>query len=111
MALIVKLFFHPILSLTDYPSISVNDFIVTVAASFDINTGSAKREAEAAAQSQSISRSFLLASNLIGVTFSNSSGQSIRVTDNNNHPADITYFTFCSNVSANTVDCRAPKNL
>ena len=47
-------------------------------------------------------------SNLTGVTFSNSSGQSIAVTDTDNRPADITYFTFRSNVSANTVDCRSP---
>ena len=54
--LIVKLFFHQILSLADSPSVSVNDLMTTVAAYFDINTGSAEREAEAAAQS--ISRSF-----------------------------------------------------
>ena len=47
-------------------------------------------------------------SNLIGVTFSNSSGQPIKVTSSDNHPADITYFTFRSNVSANTVNCCAP---
>ena len=80
--------------------------MATVAAYFDINTGSAEREAEAAGQS--ISRSFFHVSNLIGVTFSNSSGQSIKVTDSDNRPADITYFTFRSNVSANTVDCCAP---
>ena len=55
-ALIAKLFFHQILSLTDSPSVSVNDLMATVATYFDINTGSAEREAEAAAQS--ISRSF-----------------------------------------------------
>ena len=47
-------------------------------------------------------------SNLIGVTFSNSSVQPIKITDSDNRPANITYFTFHSNVSANTVDCRAP---
>ena len=106
-ALIAKLFFHQILSLADSPSVSVNDLMATVAAYFDVNTGSAEREAEAAAQS--ISRSFFHVSNLIGVTFSNSSGQPIKVTDTDNRPADITYFTFRSHVSANTVDCRAPK--
>ena len=55
-ALIAKLFFHQILSLADSPSVFVNDLMATVAAYFDINTGSAEREAEAAAQS--ISRSF-----------------------------------------------------
>ena len=48
-------------------------------------------------------------SNFVDVTFSNSSGQPIKVTDSDNRPADITYFTFRSNVPANTVDCRAPK--
>jgi len=52
---------------------------------------------------------FFHVSNLIGVTFSNSSGQPITVTDTDNRPADITYFTFRSHVSTNTVDCRAPK--
>ena len=55
-ALIVKLFFHQILSLTDSPSFSVNDLMATVAVNFDINTGSTEREMEAA--TQSISRSF-----------------------------------------------------
>ena len=107
--LIAKLFFHQILSLTDSPSVSVNDLMVTVAAYFNINTGSAEREAESAAQS--ISRSFFHVSNLIDVTFFNSSGQPIKVTDSDNRPADITYFTFCSNVSANTVDCALLTNL
>ena len=80
-----------------------------VAVYFDINTGSAEREAEAAAQS--ISRSFFHVLNLIGVTFSNSSGQPIMDTDTDNRPVDITYLFFRSNVSANTVDCRAPKNI
>ena len=55
-ALIAKLFLHQILSFTDSPSVSVNDLMATVAVYFDINTGSAEREAEAAAKS--ISRSF-----------------------------------------------------
>ena len=108
-ALIAKLFFHQILSLTDSHSVSVDGIMATVAVYFDINMGSVEREAEEAAQS--ITRSFFNVSNLIGVTFSNSSGQPIKVTDTDNCPADITYFTFRSNVSANTVDCRAPKNL
>ena len=106
-ALIAKLFFHQILSLTDSPSVSFNDLLDTVAAYFEINTGSAEREAEAAAQA--ISRSFFRVSNLIGVTFSDLSGNPIKIPDTDNHPADITYFTFCSNVTANTVDCRVPK--
>ena len=83
--------------------------MATVAAYFDINSGSTEREAESAAQS--ISRSCFHVSNLIGVTFSDSSGKPIKVPDTNNCPADIKYFTFRSKVSTNTVDCRAPKNL
>ena len=85
---IAKLFFHQILSLTDSSSVSVNDIMATVATYFDINTGSAEREAEAAAKS--ISRSFFHVSNLVGVTLSNFSGQSIKVTDSDNRPSDIT---------------------
>ena len=57
-ALIAKLFLHQILSLTNSPSVSVNDLMATVAAYFDINSGSAEREAEAAAKSIFRSRSF-----------------------------------------------------
>ena len=57
-ALIAELFFHPLLSLTDPPSVSSNNLLVTVAACFDINTESAEKDAEAAAQS--ISRSFFV---------------------------------------------------
>ena len=107
-ALIAKKIFHQILSLTDSLSVFFNDLLATVAAYFDINTGFVEREAEAAAQS--ISRSFFCVSNLIGVAFSDSSGKPLKVPDTANRPADITYFTFRSNVNANTVDCRAPKN-
>ena len=100
-ALIAKLFFHQILSLTDSPSVSFNDLMATVAAYFDINAGSAEREAEAA--TQTISRSFFRVSNLIGVTFYNYFEQHIKVTDTHKLPADITYFTFRANVFANTV--------
>ena len=78
-----------------------------VASYFDINTGSAEREAESAAQS--ISRSFFQVSNLIGVTFYDTPGKTIKVPKNASRPADVTYFTFRSNVSAKTVDCRVPK--
>ena len=107
-ALIAKLFFHQILSLTDSPSVSFNDLLDTVAAYFDINTGSAGGEAEVAAQS--ISRYFFRVSYFIGDNFSDSSGKPIKVPDTDKRPADITYFTFLSNVTANTVDCRAPKS-
>ena len=55
-ALIAKLFFRHMLSLTDSPFISFTDIMATVAAYFDINMGSAERETKTAAQS--ISRSF-----------------------------------------------------
>ena len=54
-SLIDKQFFLQILSLTDSPSVSFNDIMATVAAHFDINTGSAEREAETAAHSISCS--------------------------------------------------------
>jgi len=105
--LIAKLFFHQILSFSDSSSVSFNDLISIVASYFDINTGSAEREAESAAQS--ISRSFFQVSNLIGVTFYDTLGKTIEVPNNAFRPADVTYFTFRSNVSANTDDCRVPK--
>ena len=49
--LIGKISFHQILSLSDSPSVSFNDLMTTIASYFDINTGSAEKEAEAAAQS------------------------------------------------------------
>ena len=91
-ALISKLFFHQIPSLTDFPSVFFNDLLAIVAAYFDIYTESAEREGEAAAQS--ISGSFFHVSNLIGVTFSDSSEKAIKVPDTDNRPADITYLLF-----------------
>ena len=49
--LIEKISFRQILSLSDSPSVSFNDLTTTIASYFDINTGSAEKEAEAAAQS------------------------------------------------------------
>ena len=91
-ALIAKLFSHQILSLIDSPTVSLNDLMATVAACFDINTGSAEWEVKIAAPS--ISCSFLQVSNLIGVTEFDSSGKSIKVPDTNTCPAYITYFPF-----------------
>ena len=48
-ALISKLFFHQIPSLTDFPSVFFNDLLAIVAAYFDVYTESAEREGEAAA--------------------------------------------------------------
>ena len=91
-ALIAKLFSHQILSLIDSPTVLLNDLMATVAACFDINTGSAEWEVKIAAPS--ISCSFLQVSNLIGVTEFDSSGKSIKVPDTNTCPAYITYFPF-----------------
>ena len=107
-ALIVKLFFHQILSLTDSPSVFVNDLMAIVAVYLDINTGSAEREAEAA--TNSISRSFSMCQTWSALPFLTlpNSLFFFKVTDFDNRQADITYFTFRFNVSANIVDCRAP---
>ena len=48
--LIAKLFFRQILFLFDSPSIFFNDLMTIIAFYFHINTGSAEREAETAAQ-------------------------------------------------------------
>ena len=66
-ALIAKLFFHQILSLVDFPSVSVKDLMATVATYFDINTRSTEREAEAAAQS--IFRSFSMCHTWLALPF------------------------------------------
>ena len=52
-ALIAKLFFQKILSLADFPSVELNDLISTVASYFSFSTGSAERDADTAAQSNS----------------------------------------------------------
>ena len=74
--------------------------MVTVASYFDINTDSAEREVETAAQS--IFRSHFRVLNLIDVTFSDFSEKPIRIPDTASRPADVTY-------STNTVDCRTFK--
>ena len=105
-ALIANLYFHQILSLADSPSVGLNDLLSTVASYFSINTRFAEREADTAARS--ISRSFFRVSYLTEVIFSDASGKSIKVPNPASRPADLAYFTFCSTVSAQTVDCRAP---
>ena len=59
---------------------------------------------------QSIFRSFFHVLNLINVTFFDTFGKPIKVPDTDSRPADVTYFTFRSNGSAKTIDCRTPKN-
>ena len=100
-ALIAKLFFRQILSLADYSSVELNDLLSTVASYSTINTGSAERKADTA--SQSISRSSFRASNLTGVAISDTSGKSIKVPNSASCPTELAYFTFCSNILANTL--------
>ena len=71
-ALIVKLCFHQMLSLSESSSVSFNYLMATVASYFDINTVSKEIIAETTAQS--MYRSFFPVWNLIGVTFYDSPG-------------------------------------
>ena len=64
-ALIVKLFFHQILALTDTSSVSFSDMMSTVASYFSLSTGSAERKAETAVVI--IRSNFFLISNLQGI--------------------------------------------
>ena len=89
-ALIAKLLFRQILSLTDSPSVEINDLLSTVASYFTVNTGSTEREVNTAAPS--IYRSFLRVSNLTGVDFLDATGKSIKVSNPASRPADLTYF-------------------
>ena len=71
-----------------------------------LNTGSAECEAKIAV---AIVRSnFFLISNLQGVGFADASGKPITIPEPVNRPADLTYFTFHSVVSAVAVDARFP---
>ena len=54
-ALVAKLFFQQTLSLAESPSVELNDLISIVASYFSFSTGSAKRDADTAAQSISCS--------------------------------------------------------
>ena len=106
-ALIAKLFFRQILGYADFPSISVSDLISTVASYFDMSTAMAKREAESA--SVSIHGSIFNVVNMSIVGFLDSTGKSITISDPNNHPRDVSYFTFRSSLNPNTVNQRAPR--
>lgn len=56
---------------------------------------------------QVIYRSFFDLSNLHDTTSPDDSEKSLKVPDSKIFSADFTYFTFCSQASAATVDCRA----
>ena len=88
-ALIVTLFFHQIMTLSDTPSISFSDLMSTVASYFGLNTGSTEREAETA--DINIRNDFFLFSNLQGVDFSDVSGRPLTIPDPACCPADLTY--------------------
>ena len=91
-ALIAKLFFRQILGYTDSPSISVSDLISTVASYFDMSTAMAEREVESV--SVFIRSSIFNVVNMSGVGFLDSTGKSITISDHDNRPHDVSYFTF-----------------
>ena len=66
----------------------------------------AEREVESV--SVSIRGSIFNVVNMSGVGFLNSTGKSITISDPNNRPHDLSYFTFRSSLNPNTVDQRAP---
>ena len=105
-ALIAKFFFRQILGYTDSPSISISYLISTVVSYFDMSTAIAKNEAEVVVIS--IRDSIFCVDNISGVGFLDSTGESITITEPDNRPRDVSYFTFYSFVNHNTVDNRAP---
>ena len=92
--LIVRIFFHQICSLTYPPFVSFNDLLATVAAYFNIITGSAEKATEGVAQS--VSLFCFRVSNIIGVTFSDSFGKPIKVPDTDNRPRTSRILLFCA---------------
>ena len=100
-ALITKLFFRQILGYADSPSISVSDLISTVASYFDMNTAMAEREVESAFVS--IRGSIFNVVNMSGVSFLDSTGKPITISDPNNRPRDVSYFIFRSSLNPYTV--------
>ena len=94
------------MNLSDTPSVSFSDLMSTVVSYFGFNTGSAEREAKTT--TISIRNTFPLVSNLQEVDFSNLSGKIITILNPACRPADLTYFTFRSVVSATSVNIHAP---
>ena len=94
------------MNLSDTPSVSFSDLMSTVVSYFGFNTGSAEREAKTT--TISIRNAFPLVSNLQEVDFSNLSGKIITILNPACRPADLTYFTFRSVVSATSVNIHAP---
>ena len=104
-ALIAKLFFHQILGYADSPSIFVRDLVSTVASYFDTSTAMSQWEVEIA--SLSIRGSIFCVANMSGVGFLDYTGKSVTISDPDNYPRDVSYFTFLSYLNPNTVDPRA----
>ena len=48
---------------------------------------------------------------MAGVEFLDSTGKSVTITDPDNFPRDISYFTFISSLNPHTVDPRAPNDI
>ena len=100
-ALIAKLFLHQIMIFSDTHSVSFSNLISTVVSYFGLNTGFAERETDTT--TIDIRNNFILVYNLQNLGFSDVSDQPITISDPDRHPADLTYFKFCSIVSTTTV--------
>ena len=103
-AIFAIIIFRRILSLSSFPSITISDLTVTVAAYFAMSTGSAKREAECIAES--IRHAVFVFGNLQCIGFLNSSGKLITVSDN--RAVDITFFSYRFTVLTSAIDQRFP---
>ena len=74
-----------------------------------MNTTMAEREAEAA--TITIRDFIFCVDNMSGVGFLDSTGKFITITDPDNRPRDVSYFTFRSSLNPHTVDPRAPNSV
>ena len=102
----LSFFFRQILDYADSPSNFVSNLVATAASYFDMSTAMAEREAEAA--SISTRDSIFCVANTSGVGFLDSTGKSVTISDPDNRPRDVSYFTFHSSLNPNTVNSRAP---
>ena len=97
---------HQILALSDTTTVSFSDLMTTVASYFDFNTEATAKEVETIVAR--VRTDLFCVNNLQGISFSNAPGNRMTVPDSDQRPADFTYFTFRSVVSANSVDNFAP---
>lgn len=105
-ALIIKLLFQKIITLSDNHSVSFSDIMSALASYFVLNTGSAEKETEPTVTD--IRNDFSLVSNLQGISFSDVSGKPITIQDLDRRPTNLTYFTIRLVIFAATVDICAP---